>query len=508
MALEIVDDPATLDRYSRDWSLFQVVPKGVVFPKNTEDIKSLVAYAITHKISLTARAGGSDMSGGPLGEGIIVDFTNHMNRLIEIGQDYAVVQPGMYYRDFEKETLKYGLLFPPYPASKNLAAIGGIVANNSGGEKSLAYGKTEKYVKEIKMVCNDGEERIFKKIKKEEIHDSYSQQVFDLIEKNYDLIKQAKPNVHKNSAGYALWNVWDREDNIFDMTQLIVGSQGTLGLITEVKIGLIRPKQHSVLLVIFLKDLAPLAKLVSAVLKHHPESFESYDDTTFRIAIRFMLSWRFLPEFWLAVTGGIPKMVLMAEFTGDTEEEAYQYARSAEAEIRPFRVKTHVANNNADEGKYWSVRRGSFKLLTDHSKGKRTAPFIDDVVVNPEHLPEFLPKLQEIMSHYDLTFTIAGHIGEGNFHIIPLVKIGDQRLAAIVPELSEKVFDLVARYHGSITGEHNDGLVRTPYLGKMFSPEVLALFAETKKIFDPAGIFNPRKKVSGDIHYALEHLRP
>ncbi|MEK7615615.1 MAG: FAD-binding oxidoreductase [Patescibacteria group bacterium] len=509
-------DPKTLDHYSRDWSLFQVIPKLVVFPKDTEDIQALVKWG---KLSLTARAAGTDMSGGPLGEGVIMDFTKYINKLKEVGSDFAIVEPGMYYRDFEKEVARYGLLFPSYTASKSLCAIGGMVANNAGGEKSLTYGKTERWVKEIKMVCADGEEHTFSA---EHHDDPYSKQIYALCTNNYALLQSAKPKVSKNSAGYALWNVIDKEKNIFDMTQLITGSQGTLGIITEVTLKLVRPKEHSALLVLMIdqKHFGDLGKIILKTLEFKPESLESYDDHTFKIAVKYLpsmirsmgagnlisLGLQFLPEVWMAMTGGIPKIILVAEFTGDSEEEIYQKARAAESDIKPFGIRTHIAKNDQEESKYWTIRRQSFKLLTDHSHGQRTLPFIDDIVVNPEHLPEFLPRLQEIMSHYDLTFTIAGHAGDGNFHIIPLDKIGDQKLKTIVPELSEKVFDLVAEYKGSLTGEHNDGLVRTPYLNKMFSPEVLQLFAEVKKIFDPKNIFNPGKKTGETLDYEVKHI--
>ena len=519
---EVRGDARTLDAYSRDWSLFQVVPQVVVSPQNVDDIKALVKFATENKTSLTARAAGTDMSGGPLTEGIVVDMMAHFNHIKEISDEYAVTEPGVYYRDFEKEVAKYGLLFPSYPASKSLCAIGGIVANNAGGEKSLTYGKTADYIREIKMICGDGVENVFAKTTPEGIGNEYSKKIFDLINKNYDLIQSQKPQVHKNSAGYALWDVWHRDTDIIDMTRLITGSQGTLGIITEATINLVRPKEHSALLVMMIhkKHFSQLGDIILKTLEHKPESLESYDDHTFEVAVRYLpgmiksmgagsllsLGWKFLPELWMTITGGLPKLTLVAEFTGDSEDEIYKKARRAEVDLKPFGIKTHIAKDDTEENKYWTIRRQSFKLLTDHSKGQRTVPFIDDIVVNPEYLPEFLPKLEAIMSHYDLTFTIAGHAGDGNFHIIPLDKIGDEKLKTIVPELSEKVFDLVAQYHGSLTGEHNDGLVRTPYLGKMFNPEMLALFAEVKTIFDPNNIFNPGKKVGETLAYEVKHI--
>jgi FAD/FMN-containing dehydrogenase len=200
--------------------------------------------------------------------------------------------------------------------------------------------------------------------------------------------------------------------------------------------------------------------------------------------------------------------VLLAEFRAGTQSEALQKAQNLAEEIRATQPKVgvRVARDEQAAKKYWVIRRESFNLLRQKVRGKRTAPFIDDFVVPPQTLPEFLPKLQEILSHYDLQYTVAGHVGDGNFHIIPLVDPKNPNLAKTIDELSHKVYDLVISYHGSITGEHNDGFVRTPYVEKMFGRDMYALFLETKKIFDPLDIFNPGKKVGSTFGDALSHL--
>jgi len=537
---EIEQDKKTLKKYSTDASLFKIEPTVVVFPKDVEDVKALVKFVAEKKkdnpnLSLTVRSGGTDMTGATLTESIVLDVNRHLNKLIEVGDTYAVVEPGMWYRDFEKETLKKDLFMPSYPASRELCTVGGMVANNAGGEKTLTYGKTEDYVDRVKMVLRDGEEYEFKALNKKQLDEKMKLQgvegevyrkLFEMLDKNYDVIKKAKPKVSKNSAGYFLWNVWDKEKQVFDIPKLITGSQGTFGIITEITYDLIHPKKHSTLLVIFLKEFKDLAKVVGKVLKHNPESFESYDDQTMKIALRFLpsmikfigatnlvsLGWQFKREFFMALTGGAPKLILVAEFTGDTEDEIYKKAYAAERDLEEFGLKTRVTkgksqkSSDQEERKYWTVRRQSFSLLRHHVQGRRTAPFIDDIVVRPEKLPEFLPKLDKIMEGYDLVYTIAGHIGNGNFHIIPLMKLGDPKAGKIIKELSDKVFDLVIEFEGSITAEHNDGLVRSPFLLKMYGKEIYGFFEETKEIFDPDNIFNPGKKVDSDFDYALDHL--
>ena len=533
---EVLSDEENLAKYSRDASLFEIRPEVVVFPETAADVKALVKYVTKNKkkhpkLSLTARSAGTDMTGGPLNDSVILDFTKHMNRVKEVDAQgkYAVTEPGVYYRDFEKETLKHKLLFPSYPASRAICAMGGIVANNAGGEKTLTYGKTEDYVAALKAVLYDGNEYLFGPLSTNELNrklrlrgteGNIYRKIYRLIRDNYKLIMAAKPDVSKNSAGYYLWNVYDVKRGIFDLTKLFTGSQGTLGIITEVSFRLVRPKEHSTLLVIFLKELSLLAGIVERVLAYKPESFESYDDHTMKIAVRFLpdflklmgaknmlsLAWQFLPEIGMIITGGVPKLILEAEFTGDSEEEVYRKAYAAQAGLKGLGVRTRVTKRDGEEEKYWTVRRESFNLLRHHVHGKRTAPFIDDLVVRPERLPEFLPRLTKIMNEYNLIYTIAGHIGDGNFHIIPLMDMADPRSIKIIPELAERVYKLVKEFRGSIDGEHNDGLIRTPYLKTMYGSKVYALFEKVKKIFDPLGIFNPGKKVGTDIASALTHI--
>src|SRR3989344_6222529 len=531
---DIAFDEATLKKYSRDASLFEIRPAAVVFPKDAEDLGRLGGWFAKNKtqnpkLSLSARAGGSDMTGGPLTESIVVDFARYFNRIKEVGQDYAIVEPGVYYRDFEKETLKYGLLMPSFPASREMCAIGGMVANNAGGEKTLSYGKVTDFVLELKAVLADGHEYVFgpllpqelaQKIQAPVLEGDIYRKLWDIVQNNATLLAQAKPKVSKNSSGYYLWDVWDGQR--FNLAKVLVGSQGTLGLITEVKFKLIKPNPSSRLLVIFLKqkDLAHLGEVVNHILQFKPETFESYDDHTLKLAIRFIpafvkrlksnvisLGLSFLPEFGMILGGGLPKLVLTAEFTGQSDGEVLQRAQTAQARLDEFNVRSRITKSEFEASKYKIIRRESFNLLRQKVKNRQTAPFIDDIVVKPNVLPDFLPQLEAILKTYPtLIYTIAGHVGDGNFHIIPLMDLSDPHAAQIIAELSDKVYDLVFKFKGSMSAEHNDGLIRGPYLAKMFGPEVYRLFEQTKKIFDPLNIFNPGKKVDTDQKFAVEHL--
>jgi len=526
---EIKDDQATRQKYSRDASIFKVVPEVVAFPKHTDDIKSIVTYAAEHDgVTVTARSGGTCMSGGSLTESIVVNISKHMNNIISVRDHEATVQPGAFYRDFEKATLEKNLLLPPYPASRDIATVGGMVSNNSGGEKSLTYGKTEKFIKQLKVVLSDGNEYVLKPLNQQELDQKMAQpdfegklyrQTFELVDNHYEKIHAAKPDVTKNSAGYDLWNIWDKET--FDITQLFSGAQGTLGIITEITFKLVTPNPESTMLVMFLKNTDQLGELINTTLTYKPESFESYDDHTLGIALKFFpqlmrqmgiknvfaLGRQLIPEIWnIIISGGMPKLVLLAEFTGHDIAETSQRAEAANAALKKFGIRTHITKSKQEAEKYWTIRRESFSLLRNKVKDKQTAPFIDDLTVRPEQLPEFLPRLNEILSHYDIEYTIAGHVGDANFHIIPLMDLTQKSQRDIIPVLSQKVYDLVFEFNGSMSGEHNDGLVRSPYLEQMYGKEIYAMFEKIKTIFDPKNIFNPGKKVGSSKEYAFNHI--
>lgn len=536
---EIEDSADVLEFYSHDASMFELKPQLVVKPQDAADVERLVKLVAEKKksmpeLSVTARSAGTDMGGGAINDSIIVDFNKHFTKIENVSGSSAHAQPGVLYRDFEPETLKYKALMPSYPASRDLCTIGGMVSNNSGGEKSLEFGKTEDYVTELKFVFADGVERTVKPLNRPELLAKIGQKdfegkvykgIYDLVEKHYDQIKAAKPNVTKNSTGYNLWDVWDRDAGVFDLNKLIVGAQGTLGFVTDIHFRLVPARPHSGLLVLFLHDIDALGEIIPKVLESKPATFESFDDATLWLSIRFMPSFlkmlgvakfihlliSLIPD-GLQLLRGIPKLILMVEFNGETEDEVRTKIRTLHRELKQHKARYEINGfeEDATEGKsekFWLMRRQSFNLLRSKVKDKHTAPFIDDLVVNPPYLTEFLPQIRRIVKKYNLLATIAGHMGDGNFHIIPLMKLEDPNdRKKLLPAMKE-VDTLVLKYHGSLSGEHNDGLVRGPWLEQMYGKEVVDIFREAKKIMDPDGIFNPHKKANADWDYSFNHIR-
>ncbi len=531
---EISTEEGTLEHYSRDASIYEITPELVAFPKDTNDIKSLISFVnenkkTTQNLSLTARAAGTCMSGGTLNDSIIVSVTEHINKIVDLKiRDKKVsCQAGLYYRDLEKELNKHDLLLPPYTSSKRLNTVGGMVANNSGGEKSLGYGKTEKYVDSLKVVLYDGQEYEIKKMTKNELEKRIKKgdtlgkiykKIYSIFSSNKALINKSRPMVTKNSAGYTIWDVWDGE--YFDAPKLFVGSQGTLGIITEITFNLIKQKKHHGILMIFMQNYQHLPQIVNTVLSHKPDCFESFDHYTYELALKYVTGFSkilklsekdtikaFHPEMARAEKNGIPELTLLVEYEDDDLVIIHENLKKLNEELSQYdNLETYMTHNEDERSKYWAIRRESFGLLKSKVKGKYAAPFIDDIVVTTDKLPEFFPRLYHLLNKSGLMYTVAGHIGNGNFHIIPLIEMEDRNICEKIYKMMDQVFELVWEFNGSDSGEHNDGLVRSPYLKKQFGEKIYNIFEDLKITFDPSNIFNPNKKLGVTKEYAKQFL--
>lgn len=515
---ELQTDQKALDEASRDASIFQVLPDVVAVPKDVEDLKTLVRNVNSLKdqekeVSLSARAGGTCMSGGSLNQSVIVDMKPGFSWVgdFDTRERTVWVGAGTYHRDFEKEATKHNLLFAPYTSSKDICVIGGMVGNNASGEKSIRYGATVDNVMAVKMICSDGNEYEFSSLTPQQLREKLSYEGFEgdvyrqlneLVEQNWETIQHARPKVRKNAAGYGIWRLWNKDKTDFNIAKLIVGSQGTLGFVTSVKLRLIEKLNHRRMMIIPISDLTRLAKAVQIVLANHPEGLETYDYHTYELAKKYLPE-----EAELARVAEGEHMVLMAQFVEHTKDQTDHYAEVCKKALERAGYTPKMANDAHEIDAHWAIRRASFKMLMEHPDPNTSAvPFLEDTIVSIEHYGEFLAALEAILKDYDMIYTYAGHIGDGSIRLVPLVDMEADDAADKVFELMRRTADLVFAFGGSMSVDHNDGLIRSSLLPRMYGDEVAQLFKQTKAIFDPRNIFNPGKKVGASTVYAKEHM--
>ncbi|MDB5180171.1 MAG: putative oxidoreductase [Candidatus Saccharibacteria bacterium] len=520
--------------HSHDASIYEIIPEAVLEPKDTEDIQQLVSFVNEHKIdhpslSITTRSAGTDMSGAAIGNSLVLNMTKYFSHIGGVSGTILHTQPGVFLRDIDPLLASHNLMLGSAPASRAISTIGGMVGNNAGGEQSLRFGNTERSVRELKVVFADGNEYTVKPLHKKELEKKMRQknfegslykEVYELIEKHYDLIHNARPHVNKNSMGYNLWSVWDREIGIFDMTRLITGSQGTLGIITDIKLEAVPKAPHTGLLLAYLTSFHQLGEIIPLVMKYKPATFEGFDDITFKLGIQHFRSFSkqlgikemLKQQAWLLGSvarfkGHLPNILLMIEFEGKTKAEVYRKIATLHDALKPFHLKMDVEGDEASSAPFWQIRRASLSLLRTRVKHTYASPFIDDMTVQPKYLPEFLPQLRRIIRKYKLPATLSGHFGDGNFHIVPLMNIESKRDQAKLEPVMREIIPLVLQYGGTMAGEHNDGMVRGPWLPAVFGDDMFALFKRTKEIFDPHYIFNPHKKTDASWEYSMDHIR-
>ncbi len=531
---EISIDTDVLHRASHDASVYEILPDAVISPVDSIDIQKLVKFVVKNKsshpkLAITPRSAGTDMSGGPLGSSLVLDMTTHFNTIKSLQGTLLNTQPGVYMRDIDPLLYDQQLHLGCVPASRAINTIGGMIGNNSGGERSLQYGNTERWVRELNVVLADGNEYTIKPLNRKQLQQKLKEttyeadlyrKTYELIESNYDLVKNARPHVNKNSMGYNLWSVWDRDTGIFDMTRLFTGSQGTLGVITDITIEAVPKAPHSGLLLAYLPSIKNLGDVIATVMHHEPATFEGFDNITFNLGLKYFNTFRkqLGTKEWLRqqsillksvakFKGHIPEMFLMIEFDGQTKGEVLDKISILHDDLKSYKIKMDIEADEASSAPFWKIRRAALSLLQNQVHGRYASPFIDDMAVPPRYLPEFVPKLRKVIRKYKLPATIQGHFGDGNFHVIPLMDIAGAKDQAKLEPVMRELIPIVLKYGGTMAGEHNDGMVRGPWLPAVFGQDMYELFKETKEIFDPLYIFNPHKKTDASWEYSMSHIR-
>lgn len=518
---ELLTDEASREHYAKDGSIFRVVPSAIVLPKDRADIVALVRWLREKKqadpanpaLSLTARGKATDQAGGPLNEGIIVRFPGYVDKIIEIGSDFVRVEPGALVGQVNEALVGRGRFLPFYPASAAFSTIGGAVANNAAGEKTLKYGSARLYVKALKMVLASGTEVLVTPLSYADLELKKQQFNFEgdvyrgmqaLLKKHRTLLEETRPKVNKYSIGYNLWDV-ERitdEGGVFDLTQLIAGSQGTLGILTEVSLWTLpKPSRTGVMLAYF-DSLSKAGEATAALVELGPSALEMVD--------RFLLEIvrREKPEMLAGLLPAeTPELALLCEFDGNEVGEIEEKLGEAANRVAGLSTGSRRTTDPEEQKRLWQVRRSALIVVEGIQGKKKALPFIEDVTVPMDRFPEYVAKLYEILQRHQVAFAVWGHAGNGNVHVQPFLDIGDPRDREKLFAIADEVFDLVVKLEGVFSGEHNDGIMRTPYLSRLYPKELLDVWREVKRIFDPQGIFNPGKKVAIDLAYVKAHLR-
>jgi FAD/FMN-containing dehydrogenase len=505
-------------KVSRDASIFEVMPAGIITPKDHDDVLAAVQWAVRstedgQPVSLAARVGGTCMSGGSLTQGYILNLKKYFNHIGDVDKTARTirVQTGAMHIDVERKVKEAGLLFAPYTSSREICGIGGMIGNNASGEQSIKYGATDKNVGELKVVLGDGNEYTFGPLNRYQLEQKKQLPTFEgdvyrrvtkLLEENRHVISANRTRTVKNAAGYSLWEIWDDHEQTFNLARLFVGAQGTLGIVTEAELKLIKPGKYQRMIVTPIHDLDTLAEVVNTTLRYEPNICETFDYHTYELAEKYY------PED--AARASIAKgkhIVIMSIFEGENQEATDKVAGKAKESLEKLGHETSWVEDEATIESFLLIRRKSFGMLLEHPEpNTRAEAFLEDTIVPLENYGKFLRRLEEIIEEYNMIYTYAGHIGAGSIRLIPLVNMEAEGAAETVMELETRVNDLVLEFGGSISVDHNDGIIRTPYLEKQFGSEMMALFEEIKNIFDPLGIFNPGKKIGGSYEYALEHI--
>ena len=474
---DIFDDDWTRTIYSVDASHCAIKPLAVDFPSDEYDVQKICTYANEHNIPITSRGAGTGLLGQSLSDGIILDFTKKMNKVLEIGDDYVIVQPGVVKAILDMELAKRGKFIPPDPASSNYCTIGGMVSNNSSGPHGLGYGSIINYVQDVKLVYSNGMMGFAAQKK----YDEKVSKMLKLILPIAVDIKKYYPNVSKNSCGYRLDAVFD--NNTINPQRLFVASEGTLGIITNTRISIRDFPEKKSLVIVKFKDILDAVSAVPSILEHGPVAMELLDKGT------ILEGWKH------GDSNDNNSCIMFVEFHGN-DNSIYEQVHQFEVHLQRKATILETGHDKNSVNRAWNERKNSLNSAIKKGTGSRKpAGLIEDTVVHPDILYDYTIFLLKMLDTYNLDYVVYGHAGNGNLHLRPMIDINSKESDSFMNMIANKVFNYVADVHGSISGEHGDGLLRTKYIPMMYGSRMYDIFQKIKLIFDEKKIMNPGKKI-------------
>ncbi len=511
---EILTDVVSRGIYATDASNYEIFPRAVAIPVNIADVLRILTIARNENVPLIPRGGGTSLAGQTTGDGIVIDFSKHLNKVLSIDPERrtARVQPGIVRDELNLALQPYGLHFAPDPATANRANIGGMIGNNSAGTRSIVFGKTVDHVLGTKIALADGTVLDLGRIARAEYDalpvgapgaDRRAELLGALkriVERDRDEIIARFPKVMRRVQGYNLDELLDPDD--WNPAKLFVGSEGTLGLLLEAELNLEPVPRFPSMCVPQFRSLMDAIRAVEGILRHEPSCVEILDEVVIRLAHE-NLTTAPLVDF----LDGSPPAALIVEFFGSSQEDAEERARGLAKELIMQGIATSCPIRlDADAmARVWEVRKHGLGLMLGIKGDKKPIPFIEDAAVPIAVLPEYIEQVLAICEENETKVALYAHASVGLLHVRPILDLKVQQDIDRMKRIADRTFALVKQYGGSWSGEHGDGLVRSPWLREFFGDRIYETLREVKTLFDPAGIMNPGKIVdAGPIE---DHLR-
>jgi FAD/FMN-containing dehydrogenase/Fe-S oxidoreductase len=509
---EIRFDDMSRKLFARDASMYAIEPIGVVFPRDADDVSAVVSTAAQFGVPVLPRGAGTSLAGQTVGHAVIIDLSRHMHTITSVDAEEraATVQPGVVQEQLNLRAAADGLIFGPDTSTRNRATIGGMIGNNSSGSYSIRYGSTADHILELDVVLSDGSrahlapvdaaERA-RRARARSLEGQLYAGLPELLERHRDAIATGYPGLWRQSGGYRLDRLASAPD--LDLTRVIVGSEGTLAVVTAAKVRLVPAPRHRVIGVGHFDSVAAAIDATQSALGCDPAAVELIDRFILELS-RDRLEYSAL----LPMLTGDPGALLFVTFFGDSEREAADGLDRLESAWRAHSHGYHLlrAVDPADQAALLKVREAGLGLLMSASVGtRRPLAFVEDTAVDPQHLTEYTTRLRRILERYGLAAGFYGHASVGCLHIRPFVDLADPGQAQTMRAVAEEVRDLVLEFGGVNSSEHGDGLARSEFNQKVFGPALYDAMRKTKLAFDPENRMNPGKIV--DAPAMTEHLR-
>ena len=485
--------------YATDASMYQIQPQHVVAPMDREDTVREIKQCSKLRLPLLARGSGTSLTGQSIGNVVILDLSRNFNRLLQLNLDegWVRVEPGIVCVELNVMLKPYGVRFAPDPATENRATIGGMIANNAAGMRSVKYGMTIDHVLELDLALASGEELHLSPLDKDQLVSKYRQTVregeiyrcvYDLVGKNADEIRKRYPKVIRRSGGYALNALVDAEP--WNLAKLICGSEGTLGVILEAKLLLTPLPRHSAVCLAHFDHLDASLRAITSIVAKAPSAVELIDGVILQQA-REHPSTRDI----CAMIQGEPSAVLIIEVQGDDPDVVTSQIRGIAEDISCKAYAVPIMINPAEIQAVWQLRSSALGLMTTVKGPRKPVPYIEDAAVPPEVLADYVAEVMTVCCKYNQPVSLFGHASVGLLHIRPMHDLHYAEDIAIMKKIQEEIFLLVQKYEGSWSGEHGDGIVRGGFNRRFFGDKLYEAFKEVKRLFDPEGRMNPGKVI-------------